>query len=78
MGGCHRLTTTSPVESCHMSCRHRGSQLASVEHLLEFGPWAAQPSVESAGGMENLPRWTAEGCELAATSTTRPLVRHLT
>ena len=56
-----------------MSCRHRASQLASFGHLLELGPWAAQPSVESAGGMEALPRWTAEGCALAATSTTRPL-----
>ena len=46
--------------------------------MLEVGPWAAQPSVESAGGMETLPRWTAEGCVLAATSTTRPLVRYLT
>ena len=55
----------------NMSCRHRASQLASVGQLLEFGPWAAQPSVESASGMENLPRWTAEDCELAATSTTR-------
>ena len=36
-------------------------------------PWAAQPSVESAGGTEDLPRWTAEGCALAATSTTWPL-----
>ena len=62
----------------HMSCRHRASQLASFGQLLELGPWAAQPSVESAGGMVDLPRWTAESCALAATSTTRPLVRHLT
>ena len=61
-----------------MSCRHRASQLASFGQLLELGAWAAQPSVESAGGMEALPRCTAEGCALAATSTTRPLVRHLT
>ena len=40
---------------------------------VENGPWAAQPSVESAGGMGALHRWTAEGCALAATSTTRPL-----
>ena len=57
----------------HMSCRHYASQLASFGRLLVFGPWAAQPSVESAGGMEDLPRWTAEGCALAATSTTWPL-----
>ena len=56
-----------------MSCRHRASQLASFGRLLELGPLAAQPSVESAGGMEGLPRWTAEGCAPAATSTTRPL-----
>ena len=43
-----------------MTCRHHASQLASVGQLLEVGPWAAQPSVESAGGMVNLPRWTAE------------------
>ena len=40
---------------------------------VDVGPWAAQPSVESAGGMEFLPRWTAEGCAPAATSTTWPL-----
>ena len=56
----------------HMSCRHCASQLASFGRLLVFGPWAAQPSVESAGGMEVLPRWTAEGCAPAATSTTWP------
>ena len=56
-----------------MSCRHCASQLASFGRLLVFGPWAAQPSVESAGGMEGLPRWTAEGCAPAATSTTWPL-----
>ena len=56
-----------------MSCRHCASQLASFGSLLVFGPWAAQPSVESAGGTEDLPRWTAEGCALAATSTTWPL-----
>ena len=56
-----------------MSCRHCASQLASFGRLLVFGPWAAQPSVESAGGMEFLPRWTAEGCAPAATSTTWPL-----
>ena len=57
----------------YMSCRHCASQLASFGRLLVFGPWAAQPSVESAGGMEDLLRWTAEGCALAATSTTWPL-----
>ena len=57
----------------HMSCRHCASQLASFGRLLVFGPWAAQPSVESAGGMEVMPRWTAEGCAPAATSTTWPL-----
>ena len=57
----------------HMSCRHCATQLASFGRLLVFGPWAAQPSVESAGGMEGLPRWTAEGCAPAATSTTWPL-----
>ena len=54
----------------HMSCRHCASQLASFGRLLVFGSWAAQPSVESAGGTEDLPRWTAEGCAPAATSTT--------
>ena len=45
----------------------------SFFRAVEIGPWAAQPSVESAGGMGALPRWTAKGCAPAATSTTRPL-----
>ena len=57
----------------HMSCRHCATQLASCGRLLVFGPWAAQPLVESAGGMEDLPRWTAERCTPTATSTTWPL-----
>ena len=44
--------------SSSMSYRHHASQLASVGQLLEVGPWVAQPLVESAGGMVNLPRWT--------------------
>ena len=45
----------------------------SFLRAVEIGPWAAQPSVESAGGVEGLPRWTDEGCAPAATSTTWPL-----
>ena len=56
----------------------RGVATCDIPKLLflravEIVPSAAQPSVESAGGTEDLPRWTAEGCAPAATSTTWPL-----